>query len=47
MMYFDSCAFDDDFDFYSDIYKDEYGFRPRLTKEEWKEKVKRARERKP
>lgn len=47
MIYFDSCAFDDDYDFYSDIYKDEYNFRPRLTEEEWKRKVEIARNRKP
>lgn len=47
MMYFDACAYDDDYDFYSDIYKDEYNFRPRLTKEEWKRKVEIARNRKP
>lgn len=46
-LFLDFSAFHNDYDSYSDTYKDYNNFRPHLTKEEWKEKVKRARERKP
>lgn len=47
MIYFDSAAFDNDFDFYSDMHKDVFGVRPHFTSEKWEEIVKRAQNRKP
>ncbi len=46
-LFLDSCAYHNDFDGYSDTYKDYNNFRPRFTPEEWKEIVKKAQNRKP
>lgn len=46
-LFLDFCAFHNDYDSYSDTYKDYNNFRPHLSKEEWNRKVKMARERKP
>ena len=45
-MWLDYCAFNDDYDFFSDLYKDVFHFRPHYTEEQWKERVKTARNRK-
>lgn len=46
-LFLDSCAFHDDYDGYSDTYKDFNNVRPHLTIEEWQRKVNEARNRKP
>ena len=46
-LFLDFSAFHNDYDSYSDTYKDYNNFRPHLSKEEWNRKVKMARERKP
>ena len=46
-LFLDFCAFHGDYDGYSDTYKDYNSIRPHLTNDEWKQKVKEARNRKP
>lgn len=46
-VFLDYCAYSYNFDSYSDLYKDYNGCRPHYTKEEWTERVRIARERKP
>ena len=46
-LFLDFCAFHDNYDGYSDTYKDYNNMRPHLTNDEWKKKVKEAKNRKP
>lgn len=46
-MFLDNCAFHDDYDGYSDTYKDIHKVRPHYTQEEWDKKVNEAKNRKP
>lgn len=46
-VFLDHCAYSYDFDGYSDLYKDCNGCRPHYTQEEWRQRIKVARERKP
>lgn len=46
-LFLDFSAFHNDYDSYSDTYKDYNNFRPHLSNEEWNRKVRMARERKP
>lgn len=46
-IFLDSCAFHNDYDGYSDIYKDMWGTRPHYSIEEWKEIVEDSKNRKP
>lgn len=46
-LFLDFCAFHDDYDGYSDTYKDYNSIRPHLTNDEWRGKVKEAKNRKP
>ena len=46
-IFLDSCAFHNDYDGYSDTYKDYNNFRPRFTAEEWRKKVEEAKNRRP
>lgn len=43
--YLDMCAFYDDYDSYSDTYKDIHGVRPHYTEEQWDARVRAARKR--
>lgn len=45
--WFDLLAFENDYDGYSDYYKDVYGVRPHYTDEEWKAIVIYVKKRKP
>ena len=38
-LYLDVCVLNNDFDTYSDVYKDIYHIRPHLTQKEWNTKV--------
>lgn len=46
-LFLDFCAYHDDYDGYSDTYKDYNNVRPHLTNDEWRGKVKEAKNRKP
>lgn len=46
-MFLDSCALNEDFDSYSDIFKDIHRIRPHITNERWKEIIMTAKNRKP
>lgn len=46
-IFLDSCAYHNDYDGYSDTYKDYNNFRPRFTVEEWRRKVEEAKNRRP
>lgn len=47
LFFLDSIAHDDNYDFYSDVFKDIYGCRPHYTKSEWRDRVCHARSLKP
>lgn len=42
-IFFDSCALHNDYDFFSDVYKDLNNVRPHYTKEQWEERVRLAK----
>ena len=46
-IFLDSYAFDNDYDCYSDFYKEIYNVRPHYTIKEWEDIVKYVRNRKP
>ena len=46
-MFLDNCAFHNDYDGYSDTYKDIHNVRPHYTQEEWSRKVNEAKNRRP
>lgn len=43
LFFLDSIAYNEDFDFYSDIFKDIYGHRPHYTKSQWENRVNAAK----
>lgn len=46
-IFFDNCALNNDYDFFSDVYKDLHGVRPHFSSEEWTRRVNLAKSRKP